>query len=164
MLENWTGSKNIHQLRHHETVFYQEESRLAWYLMGAFCQSLDVVKFRFEFTPDCFLTQAGTQQGGHRWVDHCNVREFGNELIFNGFFVRTEGADLALLDFELESYALSVFAENYEVFKSCPSVVCERNIVEVTKPQFTYEFLETMVDDQTEGKCGKRVALFETFS
>ena len=117
-----------------------------------------------EFTPDCFLTQAGTQQGGHRWVDHCNVRERSNELSFNGFFVRTEGGDLALLDVELESYALSFFAENYEVFESCPPVVSERNIVEVTKPQFTYEFLETRVEDQTEGEGGKRVALLETFS
>ena len=56
------------------------------------------------------------------------------------------------------------FAENYEVFKSCPPVVSERNIVEVTKPQFSYEFLETRVEDQTEGECGKRVTLLETFS
>ena len=86
--------------------------------MGAFCQSLDVFKFGFEFTPGCFLAQAGTQQGAHRWVDHCNVRELGNELIYNGFFVRTEGGDLSLPDVVLESYALSNFAENYEVFKN----------------------------------------------
>ena len=132
--------------------------------MGAFCQSRDVVKFGFEFTPDCFLTQAGTHQGGHRWVDHCNVRELGAELTFNDFYVRTEGGDLALLDVELESYAPSIFAENYEVSKSCPPVVFEKNIVEVTKPQFTYEFLERRVEDQTEGECGKLVALLKIFS
>ena len=130
--------------------------------MGAFCQSFDVVKFGFEFTPVCFLTQAGTQQGGHRRVEHCNVRELGNELTFNGFFVWTEGGDLTLLD--VESYALSIFAENYEVFKSCPPVVSERKIVEVTKPQLTYEFLETRVEDQTEDEYGKRLALLEFFS